>query len=252
MYSWNPVQLAGDLLLRGSPWPRTGVVFSIVFAVLAVAVFTWLLASLARRRGRKRSAASLKLMSANPSNALLRKRGRTKDARRLHPTAPGISPGQKVARIVGTRRWVYQGWEETGVYLFGTRRGKTSGVVVRHVVEAPGAAIMTSNKVDGVREAIRGRRGRGRAYVFDPNRIYRHQDGPDFVFNPLDYVKDATDARELAEIFEASTRKEGDRGGDPQFDEPGRECSPTSFSPQPSGNYPCRASTGGSPPRTPT
>ena len=115
VYSWNPVQLAGDLLLRGSPWPRTGVVFSIVFAVLAVAVFTWLLASLARRRGRKRSAASLKLMSANPSNAILRKRRRTEEARRLHPTAPGIGPGQKVARIVGTRRWVYQGWEETGV-----------------------------------------------------------------------------------------------------------------------------------------
>nr|WP_228512785.1 TraM recognition domain-containing protein [Clavibacter sp. VKM Ac-2872] len=155
-------------------------------------------------------------------NAVLRERARTVEAKRLHPNAERVGPGQKVARIVGTRKWVYQGWEETGVYLFGTRRGKTSGVVVRHVVEAPGAAIMTSNKIDGVGQVLRGRRGRGQAYLFDPNRIYRHEAGPDFVFNPLEYVASAEDARELAEIFEASTRKEGDRGGDPQFDEPGR------------------------------
>jgi type IV secretory pathway TraG/TraD family ATPase VirD4 len=222
-YSWNPIKLAMGFV-RGDAWPGTAATIAVVaFIVAALALFTWFLMAQAKHGAKKRSGASIKLMSANPSNAILRQAARAKEARRLHPKAEDIGPGQKVARIVGTAKWVYQGWEETGVYLFGTRRGKTSGVVVRHVVEAPGAAIMTSNKVDGVREAIRGRRGRGQTYVFDPNRIYRHEDGPDFVFNPLDYVKSAEDARELAEIFEASTRKEGDRGGDPQFDEPGRD-----------------------------
>jgi type IV secretory pathway TraG/TraD family ATPase VirD4 len=222
-YSWNPVVLLKGFI-TGDPWPGTAATVAVVvFVIVALALFTWFLMAQAKRGAKKRSGASIKLMSANPSNALLREGPRAKEARRLHPNAAGIGPGQKVARIVGTAKWVYQGWEETGVYLFGTRRGKTSGVVVRHVVEAPGAAIMTSNKVDGVREVIAGRRGRGETFVFDPNRIYRHGDGPDFVFNPLDYVKSAEDARELAEIFEASTRKENDRGGDPQFDEPGRD-----------------------------
>lgn len=222
-YSWNAVQLAMGFL-RGAPWPGTGAtVATVLLAIVALALFTCALMWLARRGARRRNRASIKLMSATSENAILRGRARSAEARRLHPTAAGIGPGQKVARIVGTRKWVYQGWEETGVYLFGTRRGKTSGVVVRHVVDAPGAAIMTSNKVDGVRQAIQGRRGRGQAFVFDPNRIYRHEGGPDFVFNPLEYVATAEDARELAEIFEASTRKEGDRGGDPQFDDPGRD-----------------------------
>ena len=222
-YSWNAVQLAMGFL-RGAPWPGTAAtIATVVFAVLALAGFTAVLMWSARRTARRRNKASIKLMSATPENAILRRRARSAEARRLHPTAPHVGPGQKVARLIGTRTWIYQGWEETGVYLFGTRRGKTSGVVVRHVVEAPGAAIMTSNKVDGVGQVLRGRRGRGQAYVFDPNRIYRHEAGPDFVFNPLEYVASAEDARELAEIFEASTRKEGDRGGDPQFDEPGRD-----------------------------
>jgi type IV secretory pathway TraG/TraD family ATPase VirD4 len=221
-YSWNAVQLAMGFL-RGAPWPgTTATIATVVLAVLALAVFTAALMWSARRTARRRNRASIKLMSATPENAILRRRARTAEARRLHPAAD-VGPGQKVARLIGTRTWIYQGWEETGVYLFGTRRGKTSGVVVRHIVEAPGAAIMTSNKVDGVGQVLRGRRGRSQAYVFDPNRIYRHEAGPDFVFNPLEYVASAEDARELAEIFEASTRKEGDRGGDPQFDEPGRD-----------------------------
>lgn len=220
--TWNPVEYAWGALTHEVALPADWILWVSVFVALVVALFAGIFLLLARATP-DAAPESIKLMSANPMNAVLRKRSRTVEARRLHPNAERVGPGQKVARIVGTRKWVYQGWEETGVYLFGTRRGKTSGVVVRHVVEAPGAAIMTSNKVDGVEQVRRGRRGRGQAYIFDPNRIYRHEAGPDFVFNPLEYVESAEDARELAEIFEASTRKEGDRGGDPQFDEPGRD-----------------------------
>ena len=222
-YPWNPVRLVLGFL-RGMPWPGTAsTVATGVFVVVVLVLLTVVLMADARRAARKRAGAAVKLMSATAQNASLRRRRRTKDAARLHPSVAVISPGQRVGRIAGRKAWAYQGWEETGVYLFGTRRGKTSGIVVRHVVDAPGAAIMTSNKVDGVREVLRGRRDRGEAYLFDPNRIYRHEDGPDFVFDPLDQIFTAADARELAEIFEASTRKDADRGGDPQFDEPGRD-----------------------------
>ena len=82
---------------------------------------------------------------------------------------------------------------------------------------------MTSNKVDGVRETLAGRQDRGRAFIFDPNRIYRRDFTPDFVFNPLNYIENAADAKELAAIFEASTKKGSDRGGDAQFDTAGRD-----------------------------
>lgn len=222
-YEWNPILLALGFVFTGTPWPGTAAtVFSVAFVVVVLALFTTALAWSAKRSAGRRDVTAVKLMSPR-GNSVLRERVRQKEARDLHQGAPSIPPGQKVACVVGTKKWVYQGWRETGVYLFGTGRGKTSGIVVRHVVEAPGAAIMTSNKVDGVREAIRGRRGRGEAFVFDPNRIYRHEGGPDFTFNPLEYVVTAEDAKELAQIFEASTRKANDRGGDPQWDEPGRD-----------------------------
>jgi type IV secretory pathway TraG/TraD family ATPase VirD4 len=106
--------------------------------------------------------------------------------------------------------------------VFGPGRGKTSGLVARRVIEAPGANLMTSNKVDGVAEVIAGRRGRGEIYVFDPNQIYRHEVTPGFVYNPLWDVRSKADAEELAAIFEDSTRKNSDRGGDAHFDTDGR------------------------------
>jgi type IV secretory pathway TraG/TraD family ATPase VirD4 len=117
---------------------------------------------------------------------------------------------------------VAQGWRELSVFVFGPGRGKTSGLVARRVIEAPGANLMTSNKVDGVAEVIAGRRGRGEIYVFDPNQIYRHEVTPGFVYNPLWDVRSKADAEELAAIFEDSTRKNSDRGGDAHFDTDGR------------------------------
>lgn len=223
-YEWNPILLALGFMFKGTPWPGiAATVLSVVFVLVVLALFTTVLAWSARRSAGRRDAAAVKIMTPRAGNSPIRERARRKETRELHKTAPDLPPGQKVARIVGSRKWAYQGWRETGVYLFGTGRGKTSGVVVRHVVEAPAAAVMTSNKVDGVREAIRGRRGRGAAFVFDPNGIYRHESRPDFTFNPLEYVSSAEDAKELAQIFEASTRKANDRGGDPQWDEPGRD-----------------------------
>ena len=43
-----------------------------------------------------------------------------------------------------------------------------------------------------------GRAGHGQAFIFDPNHIYRLDPQPDFVFNPLEYIRSGADARELA------------------------------------------------------
>ena len=223
-YPWNPIRLAGDFLLRDAPWPPAATLTSLVALMVVVALFAFIMAKQAQWAVRRRNDVALRHMATKRQSAVLRDKARSKEAALLHPNIGALPPGQRVGRLVGGgTHWVYQGWRDLGVYVFGTGRGKTSGLVIRHMIEAPGAAIMTSNKVDGVREALAGRAGRGQAFIFDPNRIYRRDIRPDFVFNPLDYIETAADARELAAIFEASTRKASDRGGDSQFDTAGRD-----------------------------
>jgi type IV secretory pathway TraG/TraD family ATPase VirD4 len=223
VYSWNFFTLLGDMALRGAPWPPAATGAAIVAAILALAVFVGFMAWLARRAANKRGNVAIAHMATRKQSAVLRQKARAKESAQLHPHAESLPAGQSVGRLIGTKKWVLQGWRELGVYVFGPGRGKTSGIVIRHMIEAPGAAIMTSNKVDGVRETLAGRKDRGRAFIFDPNRIYRRDFTPDFVFNPLDYIENAADAKELAAIFEASTRKASDRGGDAQFDTTGRD-----------------------------
>lgn len=222
-YSWNVVQLLGDMTLRSAPWPPAATGATIVAVVLALAVFVGFMGWMARRAANKRGNVAIAHMATRKQSAVLRQKGRTKEAAQLHPNAQSLPAGQSVGRLIGTKKWVLQGWRELGVYVFGPGRGKTSGIVIRHMIEAPGAAIMTSNKVDGVRETLAGRQDRGHAFIFDPNRIYRRDLTPDFVFNPLDYIENAADAKELAAIFEASTKKASDKGGDAQFDTTGRD-----------------------------
>jgi type IV secretory pathway TraG/TraD family ATPase VirD4 len=224
VYSWNPAALAGAFLFHDAPWPPAATWTAFAAMIIVVALFAFIMAKQAQWATRKRNNGALAHMATKRQSAVLREKARSKEAAHLHPGAEQLPPGERVGVLVGHRsRWVYQGWRDLGVYVFGTGRGKTSGLVIRHMIEAPGAAIMTSNKVDGVRETLAGRAGRGTAFIFDPNRIYRRADLPDFVFNPLDYIQGAADARELAAIFEASTRKASDRGGDSQFDTAGRD-----------------------------
>jgi len=148
---------------------------------------------------------------------------RRKDAQQLHPNAVDLPPGQKIGTLVGGgMSWVWQGWRDIAIYIFGPGRGKTTGSVVRHMLEAPGPAVMSTIKVDGVKEVLAGRKRTGDAWVYDPTQVYRHDQRPDFIYDPLWDVEDLTTAQELAAIFEAST-KDADSKSDAQFDSQGRD-----------------------------
>ena len=57
--------------------------------------------------------------------------------------AENLPAGQRIGTLVGaSSTWVWQGWRDVAVYIFGTGRGKTSSLVVRHMLEAVGAAVM--------------------------------------------------------------------------------------------------------------
>jgi len=221
-YSWNPIRLLGDMALRGTPWPASATVFSIVFVVVVIVLLTVLLSVRARRAANKRAVSNQHLASRAEVRGF-GESARRKEARRLHSTQTAMTVGLPVGVVLGSRKMIFQGWEDTGVYVFGNRQGKTSAVVIRHIKEAPGAVVLTSTKPDGVREALALRRGSGAVYLFDPNGIYRDVDAaPDFIFNPLDVVTNYQSAQDLAGIFEASTKTGEERGGDAQFDTGGR------------------------------
>jgi hypothetical protein len=43
----------------------------------------------------------------------------------------GQTKTTRFARVLGTKKWAYQGWRETGVYLVGTGRGKSASSAAR-------------------------------------------------------------------------------------------------------------------------
>lgn len=218
-YAWNPVTLLADLI-GGTAWPPcTALIGGLVLAGAAAA--GWFLMPKARTRHRTDKAS--KHMGQPAETRVLREPARRQEAQVLHPqAAERIGPGQLIGSMVGQPGTLFQGWRDLAVHVWGTGRGKTSSMVIPHLAAAPGPAALTGNKVDGVPETIAARQDVGQIWLFDPQRIYRDSDEPAFVFNPLTDVRTLTDAKQLAAIFEASTKDPDSRGGDAQFDTQGR------------------------------
>lgn len=212
----DPFQTA----LEQFQWPWWGV--PLIVAVVVLVLAGGVLFLVRTRGGNPVDRMQRHLRAGNNLAPVLYPR-RRKDAQQLHPNAVDLPPGQKIGTLVGTgSAWVWQGWRDVAIYIFGPGRGKTTGSVVRHVLEAPGPAVMTSNKVDGVKEVLAGRKRMGDAWVYDPTQVYRREPWPDFIYDPLWDVEDLTTAQELAAIFEAST-KDADSKSDAQFDSQGRD-----------------------------
>jgi type IV secretory pathway TraG/TraD family ATPase VirD4 len=212
----DPFQTA----LEQVQWPWWGV--PLIVAVVVLILAGGVLFLVRTRGGNPVDRMQRHLRAGNNLAPVLYPR-RRKDAQQLHPNAVDLPPGQKIGTLVGTRAaWVWQGWRDVAIYIFGPGRGKTTGSVVRHMLEAPGPAVMTSNKVDGVKEVLAGRKRRGEQWVYDPTQVYRREPRPDFIYDPLWDVEDLTTAQELAAIFEAST-KDADSKSDAQFDSQGRD-----------------------------
>lgn len=213
----------GAAIPGDTPWWFIGFVLT---EILIGAVLTFLWRRRVQRRGGTRRTTAARLLNQRRKVNGLREKARTEEAQRLHPGLANIAPGLQVG-VFGNRRrdCVYQGWRECGLYIFAPGRGKTFGQVVPHMIEAPGAAVMTSNKVDGVREVLAGRLGNGtrKAFILDPGGI--HTDGkPTFTIDLLGQIHTMRDARELARILEdANTPDESaGKGDDRQFGPAGR------------------------------
>ena len=215
---WNPFTLGIQLATGAVDWPTAATFLvgaEVVTGVAALMVWGTRTPSKTQEAARRMSPPG----RINPAMAA----ARTTEAHRLHPNAPEIGPGLTIG-LVG-KNPIYQGWRECSAHVWGTGRGKTTSQVIRHATEAPGAFVMTSNKVDGVAEVLAARTTTGSTvWLFDPQRIWRNSTRPAMIFNLLATVTDTVSAGEVASIFETASAGAAAGGkGDPQFDSQGRD-----------------------------
>ena len=222
----NPLSI---LLLwaTGAPVPPA----SMVLLVVAAAGLVWVLVVLFKGTGGRSRVKHLeeraKLMATREDLAPLRLPARTKEAARLHPGQPGITPGMQVGRWIcgGENDWLYQGLRQCGLYVMGPGRGKSTALLVRGARWASGAYGMSGNKVDGVKEVLAARalfQPGGKTWMLDMQQVFRKSGKPAFWFNPLLGITNSEQATQLASVLEQATKDSGS-SGDPQFDGQGRD-----------------------------
>lgn len=128
--------------------------------------------------------------------------------------------GVPIGRLVAGGAPLYASAEDQIVAAAGPRTGKTTSLVVPAILDAPGAALVTSNKRDVVDATRDVRAGVGQVWVFDPQTIALEQ--PTWWWNPLSYVVDEVKAASLAEHFASGSRAAGART-DAYFDPAGQD-----------------------------
>lgn len=144
-------------------------------------------------------------------------------AHKLEKTATGKNlskyatlTGLTIGRIIGSGKCVIQNWESVGLYFMGPRMGKTSGIVVRHAIEAPGAYVFTANKPDGVAEIIAARQHMGQIWLWDTERLLPvpvadgQEKKPLMVWNFLGSITSRSRAEAYAKILNDSSKLSGE------------------------------------------
>lgn len=180
----HPVTVLAALVKGQRPW--TGPDTAVAASVAAVLVGTVVLVVLGIRRRRQRGThVDRKARHMGGPAALSGQAARAKGTAGRLTTggAAGLMFGQAV--LDGTP--LYAGWREGMLIEMGPGAGKTTGLAVPLVVDAPGVVVTTSNKrdlADGVRGACEAR---GTLWVFDPQRIANYHTGgaPTWWWNPL-------------------------------------------------------------------
>ena len=115
----------------------------------------------------------------------------------------GEAPGLMFGRAVADGRDLWSYWRDGMVVEMGPGSGKTTGIAIPLIVDAPGVVVATSNKrdlPDGVRSACEQR---GTCWVFDPQRIADYTGGkpPAWWWNPLEGITGPVEAASLARVF---------------------------------------------------
>jgi type IV secretory pathway TraG/TraD family ATPase VirD4 len=215
-------------------WPEVPVaLIGAVFVVIAVVPL--MISAFAMRWWRRTGAAPVGLRGLAVAGQVqaFTPAGVRASARRLRPTLrastrlrrfvpvlgrraiAGPEAGILLGRHVAQRVELRASWEDVALSVMAPRSGKTTCQAVPAVLDAPGAAVATSNKAD-LWEATEGLRAeRGRVWIFDPQNIARVGQG--WWWNPLALIDSWEKALRMASHFMIGTGTGGDhvRGSDP-------------------------------------
>ncbi|MDJ0322092.1 type IV secretory system conjugative DNA transfer family protein [Pseudarthrobacter sp. PS3-L1] len=202
--------------------------------VLVVAVLI-LRAVLTSRKGRTRIDYKARLMGTGKDVQALTEKTVSASAKKLGVVdSVGIFLG---LMVVGARR-VYADFESVVLQIWGPRQGKSSTQVIPYLLDAPGAALTTSNKPDVIDATRLARSAKGTIWAFDPQKI--SGDAPLWFWDPLSYVRDDEKARNLAEIFIVAGRGANAKG-DAYFEAEGKDMLTALFLAAKLGNKPITA-----------
>ncbi|WP_433635640.1 type IV secretory system conjugative DNA transfer family protein [Nocardia sp. CA-120079] len=182
---WNPLSLGINLATGHLEWTgaATGGAVTLAVGVAAgVAGSVWAYRQLASKTGKTGRGKKIR-PEAIDSQARYMARGRELDSLSWEAVAhkaaelrvrlrPEDEPGVLVGRAVIDGRELFGSYEDLHLDIWGPRQGKSSSRVIPALVEAPGAAVVTSNKRDVV-DATRGLRATNgrKVWVFDPQNI---------------------------------------------------------------------------------
>jgi type IV secretory pathway TraG/TraD family ATPase VirD4 len=203
-------------LATGS-WHWTGAATAVAGVEAAMAAGLGLLVTAAVRQVRRRG------VSLRETNRAARRMSTGRDQVALHAAAQrtaarlgvaGKDPGVRWGSSVTTGRPLVSTWEALGVVIASAGRHKTSALVVRPVLEAPGACLVTDRKRDVVAATRYTREQRGRCWVFDPQHIAGEE--PTWWWDPLRHIRTLSDAEDLTGLFvgaNASAEDQAKRDG---------------------------------------
>lgn len=229
--SLNPIVLAVGIVTKSYTWNTyTTLAFCAQIVIIAVLVGScwWAMAKLTPKTA-KRVDEVQHLMGNQRDRDSFSKAAVTELAKKwLPPALATQKPGLQFGCEIGNRKkGLWSSWEDLYLIIFGPRMGKTTTQVIPAIVDAPGVVMTTSNKRDIVDETIGITGARGRAFVFDPQRIAAGFEQPRWFFDPLDALREDVDlmdskALALADIFLCA--QGGDTSsGDSYFRNAGRD-----------------------------
>lgn len=215
----HPITVISGLVRGEQEWPWQTSALLVVFMLL----LTVLAAVITSKRGaaKRKSDTHKKARHLGDGSQMSKAKADAKVAAGKLAAAHVVT-GLMIAKTLNKGSELWCSWRDGMVAVMGPGAGKTTGLAIPLIYEAPGLVIATSNKRD-IADAIRlVREALGTFWCFDPQRIADYEPGgvPSWWWNPLSYVTDETRASSLAKLFATNDRKDNDKS-DPFFDKQG-------------------------------
>ncbi|WP_216897329.1 type IV secretory system conjugative DNA transfer family protein [Nocardia alni] len=196
----NPLALVLTVLTHGWPWTVWAVLIGeiVLLALIGMGAVRWWTSRTPARPWIDRKA---KFLATGPQLARLTESAVRAKAAMLNVQVPDdVVPGLSLGIAVADRQHLYADYETLHVDIWGPRQGKSTSRAVPAICEAPGAALVTSNKRDVVDDTRGVRDKRGHCWIFDPQAVAGTTE-PRWWWNPLASVRTEVDAAQLASHF---------------------------------------------------